>query len=872
MRASTGRARSVQNSYDPASIEARWQAHWDANKSFAAPNPGEPGFDPSAPKYYVLDMFPYPSGAGLHVGHPLGYIGSDVIARRKRMEGFNVLHPMGYDAFGLPAEQYAIQNGKHPGETTEANIATFRRQMRKIGLSFDWDREFATCTPDYYRWTQWIFARLYDRGLAYQTEVPVWWCEALKTVLANEEVINGRSERGDHPCVRRPLKQWMLKITAYADRLIDDLDELDWPESVKTMQREWIGRSEGAEVCFQVEGHAGAELAVFTTRPDTLFGATFMVLAPEHPLVQTITTDQQRSAVDGYVQAAGAKSDLERTDLAKEKTGVWTGAYAHNPAFEPGDERGRIQVWVADYVLASYGTGAIMAVPGQDERDWEFAETFDLPIVRTVQPPEGFNGKAFTGDGPAVNSSFLDGLGVIEAKAKMIAWLGEKGLGEARTTYRLRDWLFSRQRYWGEPFPVLHRPDGTHRRVPDEQLPVELPTMADFAPSDDGKPPLSKVRDWVETTDPDTGEAVERDTDTMPGWAGSCWYYLRYMDPRNDGAPFSKEAVEYWGNVDLYVGGTEHAVLHLLYARFWHKVLFDEGLVPTKEPFQSLFNQGMLQAFAYKDETGRTVAVDEVNEEADPPVMIATGQPAERIVAKMSKTLKNVVNPDDVCAEFGVDTFRLYEMFMGPLADSKPWNPRDVPGSRRFLDRAWRLFVDPEGDTPLREHVAAELPSEFVPEGPALEVERAWNQCLQRVNDSFERMNFNTAVAAFMEFVNAASKQAAHVNRGHASRFALALAPFAPHIAEELWSRLGNAESLVHASWPSVDERYLEADDFELVVQVLGKVRGRAQAAKSASKEDLEALARETVAEQLEGKQVVKTIVVPGRLVNFVVR
>ena len=861
----------MQNSYDPAAIEARWQAHWKAQRSFRAPNPGEAGFDPSKPKYYVLDMFPYPSGAGLHVGHPLGYIGSDVITRRKRMEGFNVLHPMGYDAFGLPAEQYAIQNGKHPAETTQDNIATFRRQMEGIGLSFDWDREFATCTPDYYRWTQWIFARLYDRGLAYQTEVPVWWCEALRTVLANEEVINGRSERGDHPCVRRPLKQWMLKITAYADRLIDDLDELDWPESVKTMQREWIGRSEGAELRFAIEGHPGAELAIFTTRPDTLFGATFMVVAPEHPLVERITTAEQKSAVDAYVQASKAKSDLERTDLAKEKSGVWTGSYCLNPAFEVDDPRAKVQIWVADYVLASYGTGAIMAVPGQDERDWEFAETYDLPIVRTVTPPDDFDGKAFTGDGPAQNSAFLDGLGIAEAKTKMIAWLQEKGLGEARTTYRLRDWLFSRQRYWGEPFPILHAADGTHRRVRDEDLPVELPRMTDFAPSEDGRPPLSKAADWVQTTDPDTGAPMQRDTDTMPGWAGSCWYYLRFMDPSNDRLPFSAEAVNYWGNVDLYVGGTEHAVLHLLYARFWHKVLFDEGLVPTKEPFQSLFNQGMLQAFAYKDETGRTVAVDEVAEDADPPCMKSTGRPAERIVAKMSKTLKNVVNPDDVCAEYGVDAFRLYEMFMGPLSDSKPWNPRDVPGARRFLDRAWRLFVDPEGDEPLRAHVGAPSPA-GAPEGPALELERAWNQCLKRVDDSFERMNFNTAVAAFMEFVNAASKRSECLTRSLAERFTLALAPFAPHLAEELWARLGHAESLVAASWPKVDERYLEADDFELVVQVLGKVRGRVRAPKDAGKEALEELARATVPEQLDGKQVVKTIVVPGRLVNFVVR
>jgi leucyl-tRNA synthetase len=862
----------VQNSYEPAEIESRWQAHWKANDTFHTPNPGDADFDPKKPKYYVLDMFPYPSGAGLHVGHPLGYIGTDVIARRKRMEGFNVLHPMGYDAFGLPAEQYAIQTGKHPAETTGENIKTFRRQMEEIGLSYDWGRELSTCTPDYYRWTQWIFARLYDRGLAYQTEVAVWWCEALKTVLANEEVINGRSERGDHPCVRKPLKQWMLKITAYADRLIDDLDGLDWPESVKTMQREWIGRSEGAEVRFGIVGHEGAELSVFTTRPDTLFGATFMVVAPEHPLLETIVTDEQRAAVDEYVKASGAKSDLERTDLAKEKTGVATGAYCLNPAFDVDDERAKIPVWVADYVLISYGTGAIMAVPGQDPRDWEFAETFDLPIVRTVQPTEGFDGNAFTGDGPAINSGFLDGMAVTEAKEKMIVWLGEQGLGEARTTYRLRDWLFSRQRYWGEPFPVLHAEDGTHRRVPDKDLPVELPVMTDFAPSDDGEPPLSKATDWVQTTDPDTGAPVMRDTDTMPGWAGSCWYYLRFMDPQNDSAAFSEEAVEYWGNVDLYVGGTEHAVLHLLYARFWHKVLFDEGIVPTNEPFQSLFNQGMLQAFAYKDTDGRLLAADEVKVEGDKATSLASGDSVEQVVAKMSKSLKNVVNPDDVCAEYGVDTFRLYEMFMGPLSDSKPWNPRDVPGCRRFLDRLWRLLVDPEGETALWPHVAAELADDYVPTGDALNVERAWNQCLVRVDDSFERKNFNTAVAAFMEFLNLATKHSKAINRSVASRMVRALSPFAPHMAEELWSRLGNGESLVAAEWPAVDERYLEADEFELVVQVLGKVRGKTPAPKSADKAQLEELAKAAVASHLEGKTLIKTIVVPGRLVNFVVR
>ncbi len=858
----------TSNQYSPNEIERRWQDRWEADGTYRTPNPGDADFDPSRPKYYVLDMFPYPSGAGLHVGHPMGYIGSDIVARRKRMEGHNVLHPMGYDAFGLPAEQYAINTGRHPEETTRDNVETFRRQLKSIGLSYDWDREFATCDVDYYRWTQWIFTRLYDRGLAYQNEVPVWWCDELKTVLANEEVIDGKSERGGFPCVRRPLRQWMLKITEYADRLIDDLDLVDWPESVKTMQREWIGRSEGAEIEFKVEGHANASLRVYTTRPDTLFGATFMVVAPEHPLVGAMTTEDQRAAVEAYVKSSSAKSDLERTDLAKEKTGVWTGAYAHNPAFDAGDDRGRIPIWVADYVLASYGTGAIMAVPGQDQRDWDFATEFGLNIVRTVEPPADFEGEAFTGAGPAINSGFLDGLGVDEAKARMISRLVEQGVGEAKTNYRLRDWLFSRQRYWGEPFPVLHLEDGTHVRVPDGDLPVTLPEMDDFKPSDDGAAPLARATEWVSASDPASGGPARRDTDTMPGWAGSCWYYLRFMDPKCATAPLSAEAEDYWGNVDLYIGGTEHAVLHLLYARFWHKVLFDAGVVKTKEPFQRLFNQGMLTAFAYKDGTGRLVPADEVNLESDPPTSRATGEPLEQVIAKMSKTLKNVVNPDDVCEQYGVDTFRLYEMFMGPLADSKPWNPRDVPGSRKFLERAWRLFVDPDGDAPIRVGLGDD--SEVTPEGPALEVERALNQCLQRVDDSFKAFNFNTAVAAFMEFLKGAASKG--LNGTQASRLVRAMAPFAPHFADEIWSRMGHGGSVHHAPWPAVDERYLKADEFEMPVQILGKLRAKVMVPREASREEMEAAARAAVADRMEGKQVVKTIVVPGRLVNFVVK
>ncbi|MFT7487190.1 MAG: leucyl-tRNA synthetase, partial [Candidatus Paceibacteria bacterium] len=861
---------NVTQPYDAREIENRWQAHWASQGIFKTQNPGDPGFDPEKPKYYVLDMFPYPSGNGLHVGHPMGYLATDIIARRKRMEGYNVLHPMGYDAFGLPAEQHAIQTGKRPQETIQENIATFRRQMQAIGFSYDWDREFATSDVKFYRWTQWIFARLYDEGLAYQAETPVWWCEELKTVLANEEVMNGRSERGDHPCERRPLKQWMLKITAYADRLIDDLDLVDWPESVKTMQREWIGRSEGAEIDFVIEDHADEQLTVFTTRPDTLFGATFMVIAPEHRLVNVLTTAEHKGSVTDYVRAAAAKSDLERTDLAKDKSGVFTGAYAINPAYDAGDDRSRVPIWVADYVLVSYGSGAIMAVPGQDQRDWEFATKFELPIIRTVQPSEGFDGEAFTGDGPAINSGFLDGMEVKEAKAAMTEHLKQAYMGRAHTNFRLRDWLFSRQRYWGEPFPIMHAQDGSMKRVRDEDLPLVLPDMEDFTPSSDGAAPLGRLPDWVQTTDPESGAAMTRETDTMPGWAGSCWYYLRFMDPHNDEAGWGVEAEKYWGEVDLYVGGMEHAVLHLLYARFWHKVLYDLKLVSHPEPFKRLFNQGMLTAFAYKDSTGRLIPADETEEKGSGRIMKSTGEDLEQVIAKMSKSLKNVVNPDEVIAEYGTDTLRLYEMFMGPVGESKPWNPRDVPGCRRFLERIWRLFVDEQGDSPIREHLLQEASGD--PEGDSLLLERELAKALKRINDSFKQFNFNTAIAGMMSFLNEASKRSESLTRSQAQRLVRALSPFAPHIAEELWSRLGGEGELAFSQWPVAEERYLVVDEFQLVVQVLGKVRGKVMTSKSAAKEDILSLARETVADYLEGKTIVKEILVPGRLVNFVVR
>ncbi len=857
------------NSYAPAEIEPRWQRAWTEAQAFRARNPGEPGFDPAAPKAYVLDMFPYPSGSGLHVGHAVGYVGTDVVARRKRMQGCNVLHPMGWDAFGLPAEQYAITTGKHPRQTTLENTANFRRQLQAIGLSYDWSREIDTSDPRYYRWTQWIFKRLFERGLAYRTQMPVWWCEELKTVLSNEEVINGRSERGNHPCVRRPLEQWMLRITAYADRLLADLEGLDWPESVKSMQREWIGRSEGAEVAFAPEG-SDERLVVFTTRPDTLWGATFLVVAPEHPLLGRLARGAERARVDAYVAAAARKSERERTDDSKEKTGVFTGAYARNPAFDEGDPRGRVPIWVADYVLATYGSGAIMAVPGHDERDHEFARRHGLAIRRVVLPPRGVElapDACFAGEGTSVDSGPLDGLPTKEAVRRAIALLEERGAGSAKVTYRLRDWLFSRQRYWGEPFPLVHAADGRVALVRDEDLPVALPEMDDFTPAEDGSPPLARATDWLATSLPGSGEPARRDTDTMPGWAGSCWYWLRFMDPANERAPFAPEAERYWGPVDLYVGGAAHAVLHLLYARFWHKVLFDLGLVSTKEPFQRLFNQGMLTAFAYQDANGRLVPSDEVAATGDGFVRGATGEPLQQIVTKMAKSLKNVVNPDDIIAEHGADTLRLYELFMGPLGDSKPWNPRDIAGCRRFLERVWRLYVDPDGSAPARPELRPGAPARG--EGAALE--RAFHQALEKVDASFEQLNLNTAVAAMMGFVNEVTKTPEGFSPELAAGFLRMLAPFAPHVAEELWSRLGHEGLVARAAWPALDRAALALDVVPLVVQVNGKLRATVEAPKGAPREALEALARAAAAAHLEGKVERKVIVVPDRLVNFVV-
>ncbi|CAI8738515.1 MULTISPECIES: leucine--tRNA ligase [Bacillus] len=799
-------------SFNHQEIEKKWQAYWEENKTFRTPDETE------KPKFYALDMFPYPSGAGLHVGHPEGYTATDILSRMKRMQGYNVLHPMGWDAFGLPAEQYALDTGNSPAEFTEKNINTFRNQIKALGFSYDWDREVNTTDPNYYKWTQWIFLQLFEKGLAYVDEIPVNWCPALGTVLANEEVIDGKSERGGHPVERRPMKQWMLKITAYADRLLEDLDDLDWPESLKDMQRNWIGRSEGAEVHFNIDG-TDEKFTVFTTRPDTLFGATYCVLAPEHALVTEITTADQKEAVEAYIDSVKAKSDLERTELAKEKTGVFTGAYAINPV--NGE---KLPIWIADYVLATYGTGAVMAVPAHDERDYEFAQVFSLPMKEVVKGGD-ITKEVYTGDGPHVNSAFLDGLNKEEAIAKMIEWLEVTSAGNQKVTYRLRDWLFSRQRYWGEPIPVIHWEDGTMTAVKEEELPLVLPKTENIRPSGTGESPLANIEEWVNVVDPETGKKGRRETNTMPQWAGSCWYYLRYIDPNNSEAPVDPEKVKQWLPVDIYIGGAEHAVLHLLYARFWHKVLYDIGVVPTKEPFQQLFNQGMI--------------LGENNE-------------------KMSKSKGNVVNPDDIVASHGADTLRLYEMFMGPLDASIAWSENGLDGARRFLDRVWRLFVQDNGEL-----------SEKITDASNQELEKAYHQTVKKVTEDYAELRFNTAISQMMMFINDAYKTEV-LPKEYVEGFVKMIAPVAPHVAEELWSKLGHSETITYASWPTFDESKLVEDEVEIVVQVMGKVRAKLKTKKDASKEEMEQLAIEVVKEQIEGKTVRKVIVVPGKLVNIV--
>ncbi|MFP7492137.1 leucine--tRNA ligase [Terribacillus saccharophilus] len=801
-------------SFNHHEIEKKWQAYWEENKTFKTDTSSE------KEKFYALDMFPYPSGAGLHVGHPEGYTATDILSRMKRMQGYEVLHPIGWDAFGLPAEQYALDTGNDPEEFTKKNIATFTRQIKELGFSYDWDREVNTTDPEYYKWTQWIFLQLYKKGLAYVDEVAVNWCPALGTVLSNEEVIDGKSERGGHPVIRKPMKQWVLRITAYADRLLEDLDELDWPDSLKEMQRNWIGRSEGAEVTFRIEG-TEESFDVFTTRPDTLFGATFAVMSPEHPLVDQITTEEQLKAVEAYKQEVAAKSDLERTDLAKEKTGVFTGAYAINPV--NGE---KMPIWIADYVLMSYGSGAIMAVPAHDERDYEFAKTFDLPIKAVIEGAD-IEKEAHTGEGAHINSDFLDGMDKQEAISAAITWLEENKQGTKKISYRLRDWIFSRQRYWGEPIPVIHWEDGTMTSVPEEELPLVLPKTDEIKSSGTGESPLANITEWVNVTDPETGMKGKRETHTMPQWAGSCWYFLRYIDPKNPEKLADFETLKKWLPVDVYIGGAEHAVLHLLYARFWHKFLFDIGAVPTKEPFQKLYNQGMI--------------LGENNE-------------------KMSKSKGNVVNPDDVIESHGADTLRLYEMFMGPLDASIAWSENGLDGSRRFLDRVWRLFITEAGEL-----------SEKVQDTETEELQKTYHETVKKVTENFEALRFNTGISQLMVFINDCYK-ASVIPREFAEGFVKLLSPVAPHIAEELWRKLGHEETITYTAWPVHDESKLVEQEIEIVLQAMGKLRAKVMVPHDASKEELEkiALADEQMKSWLEGKTVRKVIVVPGKLVNVV--
>lgn len=800
--------------YNHKEIEKKWQKYWAKKNEFNTHD------EPDKPKFYALDMFPYPSGQGLHVGHPEGYTATDILSRFKRSQGYNVLHPMGWDAFGLPAEQYALDTGNDPAEFTKKNIETFRRQINSLGFSYDWNREINTTDPEYYKWTQWIFTKLYEKGLAYEAEVPVNWVPELGTVIANEEVIDGKSERGGYDVIRKPMRQWMLKITAYADRLLDDLEEVDWPESIKEMQRNWIGRSVGANVTFKVAGME-KDFTVFTTRPDTLFGATYAVLAPEHELVAQITTPEQKAAIDAYVEEASKKSDLNRTDLAKEKTGVFTGAYAINPV--NGKE---IPIWIADYVLASYGTGAIMAVPAHDERDHEFAKTFGLEII-PVLAGGNVEESAYTEDGLHINSDFLDGLDKETAIEKMVAWLEENHVGKKEVSYRLRDWLFSRQRYWGEPIPIIHWEDGTTTTLPEDQLPLRLPKTDNIKPSGTGESPLANVTDWVNVTDPETGKKGRRETNTMPQWAGSSWYFLRFIDPHNKSVLADYDKLKRWMPVDIYIGGAEHAVLHLLYARFWHKFLYDIGVVPTKEPFEKLFNQGMI--------------LGENNE-------------------KMSKSRGNVVNPDDVINQYGADTLRLYEMFMGPLDASIAWNENGLEGSRKFLDRVWRLIVDENGK--MRDRITTFNDGKL---------SKVYHQTVKKVTEDFEQLHFNTAISQLMVFVNEAYKADA-LPYEYVEGFVQLLAPIAPHIGEELWSILGNDHGISYVPWPTYDESALVEDEIEVVFQVNGKVRAKAMVPADAEKAVLEQLAQENelVQEQLQGKTIRKVIVVPNKLVNIV--
>ncbi|MBD5069988.1 MAG: leucine--tRNA ligase [Lactobacillus sp.] len=801
-------------SYNHKKIETKWQRYWDEHKTFKTTE------DKNKQNYYALDMFPYPSGQGLHVGHPEGYTATDIVSRMKRMQGYNVLHPMGWDAFGLPAEQYALKTGNSPREFTKKNINNFRRQIKSLGLSYDWDREVNTTDPAYYKWTQWIFEKLYKRGLAYEAEIPVNWSPDLGTVVANEEVIDGKTERGGFPVIRKPMRQWVLKITAYADRLIDDLDDLDWPEAIKEQQRNWIGRSVGATINFKVAGKDDETLEVFTTRPDTLFGASAITIAPEHELVEQLTTPEQKEAVQAYVEEVSHKSDLERTDLAKDKTGVFTGSYAINPV--NGE---KLPIWLADYVLASYGTGAVMVSAAHDERDWEFAKKYDLPIIQVIAGGD-VTKEAYTGEGEYINSEFLNGLTKEEAIATMITWLKENDAGDKKVNYRLRDWTFSRQRYWGEPIPVIHWEDGETTLVPEDELPLLLPKSNDIKPSGTGESPLANLEDWVNVVD-ENGRKGKRETNTMPQWAGSSWYFLRYIDPHNKDVIADPEKLKEWLPVDLYVGGAEHAVLHLLYARFWHKFLYDLGVVPTKEPFQKLVNQGMILGNNHE---------------------------------KMSKSKGNVVNPDDIVEQYGADTLRLYEMFMGPLDASIAWSEDGLNGAHKFINRVWNLVVDENGK--LRDRITT------INEG---ELDLVYNQTVKKVTEDYEKLHFNTAISQLMVMVNDFYKAQA-LPLEYVEGLVKLLAPITPHMAEELWALLGHNESIAYAQWPTYNENKLVEDTIEVVVQLNGKIRQRLKVSRNASKEELEnlALADEKVKAELEGKTIRRVIAVPGKLVNIV--
>lgn len=845
--------------YPFQNIEPKWQKYWDEHKTFKANE------DPSVPKEkrrYVLDMFPYPSGAGLHVGHPEGYTATDIYCRYLRMNGYNVLHPMGYDAFGLPAENYAIKTGTHPSTTTMANIEHFTQQIKALGFSYDWDRCIMTCTPDYYKWTQWIFLQLYKKGLAYETDTPINWCPSCLTGLANEEVKEGKCERCGATVTHKTIRQWILKITAYADKLLEDLDTLDWPESVKAMQRNWIGRSEGAEVNFTIADKDGNPtedtLTVYTTRCDTLFGATYMVISPEHKLVSKLTTSEQKEAVEKYVEEAAKKSDLERTDLAKTKTGVFSGSYAINPV-----NGKKIPIWIADYVLISYGTGAIMAVPAHDTRDWDFAKKFDLPIIEVLKSEVDVQKEAWTQDGIHVNSEFLDGLNKKDAIAKMLEFLEEKKIGKKAVNYKLRDWVFSRQRYWGEPIPLVHCPKCGIVPIPESELPLELPNVKTYQPTGTGESPLAGIDSWVNCKCPQCGADSKRETNTMPQWAGSCWYYLRYIDPKNELSFADKAKENYWMPVDLYVGGAEHAVLHLLYSRFWHKVLYDLGVVSTKEPFQRLINQGMITSFAFQRANKSLVPTDMVDEKDGKFYSKEDGEELERVIAKMSKSLKNVVNPDEMIKNYGADSVRMYEMFMGPLTVSKPWNTQGLIGINRFLEKIWNLSEKPMTDVDIKGKLDKDLAS----------LRKTYAKTVKKVTEDTSNLDFNVAISQMMIFINEASKLDS-MPRQMWEGFVLLLSPYAPHLSEELWEKLGHDKTCAYEKWPEFSEEYCVEDSKEIVVSVNGKVRDKFQAATGTSKEELERMAKETEGFKkfTEGKEIVKVIIVPDKIVNIVVK